>query len=429
MEPGLSRVKAVLQRANLLTPSFTVFTIGGTNGKGSSAYLLECALRHKGLQTGLYSSPHLVSVTERFQLNGAAVSHAKLIEVFNAVEQLRADIRLTYFEILTVAALWLFQDAGVDAAVLEVGLGGRLDAVNAVEPNAVLVTNIALDHQDRLGPDIESIAAEKAALYRVDKPAIFGGSSVPQAMQDLPLSLSIAGRDYAFETGEAVWQYRSKQRKLAALPMPAAGIALANLAAVITLIDEWQPDFLDRHAIEHLCHSPALPGRFQRLPAAADGVALILDVAHNPAACEELKRKLLQLQSANDKKAAQSTLTRYAVCGMLADKDAAACVAVLSDLVDVWLLTSLDGPRGLSAEALAGKLLKQSISAQQALQAPKLVEHSSAKQTSLNIQGHYASPLAALSAAEALAQPGDEILVFGSFVTVTAVLRERGDLR
>ena len=347
---GLERIARVAERLHLAPAAARVLTVAGTNGKGSTVHFADVALRATGLRTGVYTSPHLVRYNERVRVNGSLASDAELVAAFEAIEQARGSDSLTYFEFGTLAAAWLFSRAELDVWILEVGLGGRLDAVNAFEPDAGLITTVALDHQHWLGDDVETIAAEKAGIMRPGKPALFGDWPVPRAIEnmagELGAELGLFGRDFGYRRRPQSWTWWTKRRRISGLSYPApaddaqlrnASLALAGLEA---LHDGWPTDEMVLASVQ--AGPPA--GRFQRLQRDHEWV---LDVAHNPQAAAVLATRLADLPPVS------STTVLLAVLG---GKDLSGIAAALDADVDQWIVVGLDGPRARSANAIAEEL-------------------------------------------------------------------------
>jgi dihydrofolate synthase/folylpolyglutamate synthase len=374
-----------------------VFTVTGTNGKGSTSALIASILAAAGHRTGLYTSPHLVAYNERVRIDGNAATDDALVASFNAVEDARADVPLTYFEYGTLAALWLFARAGLAAAVLEVGLGGRLDAVNVVDADVAVVTSIDLDHQDYLGPTREDVAREKAGIFRAGRPAVCGEPSPPATLvahaRVLGAPLLLIGRDYGFSAGEAQWDYRGPGGDRHGLPHPAlrGTVQLVNAATAITALDCMRDRLhVSAGALRTGLVSVELEGRLQVLPGRP---AVVLDVAHNPQAARVLATALGAMGFAP---------RTFAVCGMLGDKDIAGVVAAMRGRVDVWHVATLPGSRGAGAATLRAALERAGVAA-----------------TAIHAFDDVAS---AYAAARREALEADRIIVFGSFLTVAAVL-------
>ncbi|MDJ0929285.1 MAG: bifunctional tetrahydrofolate synthase/dihydrofolate synthase [Gammaproteobacteria bacterium] len=347
---GLERVARVAKRMQLRPGDARVLTVAGTNGKGSTVRFVDVALRAAGLRTGVYTSPHLIRYNERVRVAGAVASDAELVAAFEAIELARAGDTLTYFEFGTLAAAWLFSRAELDAWILEVGLGGRLDAVNVFEPDVSLITTIALDHQNWLGNDVESIAAEKAGIMRAGKPVLFGDWPVPQAVEStaagLGALLSWFGRDFGYRRRQRAWTWWSARRRISGLPYPDpaddaqlrnASLALAGLEA---LHEGWPTDEMALASVQEA----APTARFQRLQRDHEWV---LDVAHNPQAAAVLATRLAELPGAS---------STTVVLALLGDKDLEGIAAALGPDVDRWIVVGLDSHRARAADELAKEL-------------------------------------------------------------------------
>ncbi|EOF4701811.1 bifunctional tetrahydrofolate synthase/dihydrofolate synthase [Klebsiella oxytoca] len=383
---GLARVSEVAARMAVLKPAPFVFTVAGTNGKGTTCRTLESVLMAAGFKVGVYSSPHLVRYTERVRVQGEELSELAHTTSFAEIEAARGEISLSYFEFGTLSALWLFQQAQLDVVILEVGLGGRLDATNIVDADVAVVTSIALDHTDWLGSDRESIGREKAGIFRGGKPAIVGEPDMPQTIAEVAsekgAQLLRRNVDWGYEAGEQSWSFSDENGALTDLPlpqvpMPNAATALAALRASKLKVDE--------QAIRDGIQKAMLPGRFQII---SDTPRVILDVAHNPHAAAYLAGRLKTLPK---------TGRVLAVIGMLHDKDIAGTLENLKAEVDDWYCAPLEGPRGATAE--------------------QLLEHLRAGKV-------YTSVAQAWYAAMADARPQDTVLVCGSFHTVAHVMEE-----
>ena len=397
IELGLDRVREVARRMDLRKPAPRVITVAGTNGKGSTVAFIEAMARAAGFKVGAYTSPHLVRYNERVRIDGKEVDDAALVTAFEAVEAARGEISLTYFEFGTLAALWLFAREPLDLAVLEVGMGGRLDAVNIVDADVAVVTTVALDHVEILGPDRETIAGEKAGIFRAGKPAVIAELDPPDSLlreADRIGAVPVrAGRSYRFEAASKGWTW-SEDAEAIALPAPGleAPAQLANAAAAIAALRALVPALpISKAAMEQGVANACLAGRMQRI----DGpVEIVLDVAHNPQASQQLALWLQQ------HRARGATL---AVFAGLADKDVANEVAALMGRIDIWHLAGLSGQgvRGQTVEALwakIGSLLSRSL----------VIRHVDVTQ--------------ALTEARRTAEAGDRIVVFGSFHTVSEAL-------
>jgi dihydrofolate synthase/folylpolyglutamate synthase len=399
---SLDRVRAVAGRLGIGV-ACPVITVGGTNGKGSTCAMLESILRAAGYRTGLYTSPHLIRFNERARVAGEVAGDEALLEQFEAVERARGETSLTYFEFTTLAILRLFMAARLDAVVLEVGLGGRLDATNIVDADCAVVTSVGLDHMDYLGPTREHIGYEKAHIYRRGRPAICSDRQPPQRLldvaRDLGADLWLFGRDFGYQGDRQQWAYRGRSIRRAGLPHPALRGAnqLLNASGVLAALEALGQRLpVSQQAVRQGLLNVELAGRFQVLPGRP---AVILDVAHNPHAAAVLAENLDNLGFY------PRTL---AVLGMLRDKDAAGVIDKVADRIDHWYLGGTAGARGLSGQALAGILRTRRPAA--ALDA-------------------FDNVGAAFDAAHRAAAADDRIIAFGSFLTVADVmhaLRRRG---
>lgn len=357
IELGLDRLQQVANRLELKLDSAFKVVAGGTNGKGSTLAMLDAVLLASGKTTGRFSSPHFLHYNERVLLNGEPAEDDAFCRAFVAIEQARGDIPLTYFEYGTLAALLIMSEAGVDVMLLEVGLGGRLDAVNIVDADLALVSTVALDHTDWLGPDRESIGFEKAGIYRAGKPALCGDPEPPQSLlahaEQLGAQLYARGQAFDFETHSDSWHWQGQGTagpvSLAELPNP--GLPLANAAMVMQAIQlmPWQ---VSEQAVRAGLESVQLTGRMQRCQ--WQNLDLLLDVAHNAEAAEYLSSQL-----------AGSASPVHLVLGMLHDKDIGSVIEALSDVVDHWYPVSLDVPRGTSVQELTDQVLQAGVSASQ----------------------------------------------------------------
>ena len=394
---GLERVARVLRRTGwggFLQP---VITVGGTNGKGSCVALLDAMLRAGGFRVGTFTSPHLVDYRERIRIDGEWVSEASLVAAFERIADARCDDSLTFFEFNTLAALLVFETAGPDAIVLEVGLGGRLDAVNVVDADVAVVVSVGLDHMEYLGADVESIGREKAGIFRPGRAAICGMPEPPRSVAQMAGSvgarLLVRGRDFHVdERADGTWDFRDAQGEITDLPAPALqGVAqVGNAATALAALRELSSRLpLTREAIERGLREVQLPGRFQRV-STPDGIEWIFDVAHNPDAAAVLAANLARHPACG---------RTLAVCGMLSDKNVAAVLAALRGRIDRWFAATTDGPRGLSDAALAGRGAEAGIEM---------------------IPGGTVCEAMRVAAQEARA--GDRIVVFGSFHTVGPAL-------
>jgi len=392
---GLDRVAPVLERldAKLDCP---VFSVGGTNGKGSVCAMLESVLRAAGYRVGLYSSPHLLHYNERVRVDGRAAADTELCDAFAAVERARGATPLTYFEFGTLAAGWLFARAGLDAVVLEVGLGGRLDAVNVFDSDCAVLTSIGIDHVEYLGASREAIGREKSGIFRRGRPAVIADPEPPASVLAHAAAVGaqplLVGRDFGYSSETGQWRYWGPAGQRAGLAHPAlrGAVQLRNAAAALCALDALRERL--RVTMEQVRRGLAqvtLPGRFQVLPGRPQ---VILDVAHNPEAAHTLAENLASSGYAPE---------TIAVCGMLRDKDIAGVLREVAPRVTRWHLASLPGLRGAAASELAAVLLVSSA------HAPLM---------------QYASPAQAFAAAREAAHENDKIIVFGSFLTVGDVM-------
>ncbi|MEH8020326.1 bifunctional tetrahydrofolate synthase/dihydrofolate synthase [Rheinheimera metallidurans] len=389
IELGLTRVLDVAQRANLQQLPGKVILIGGTNGKGTTARVLEQLLAAQGFSVGVYSSPHLLKFNERLRIDGADLPDTDWLDAFAFIEQLRGDIALTYFEFTTLVAFRILQQQQPDFCLIEVGLGGRLDATNIVAPDVSVITTIGLDHQDWLGNDRESIATEKAGIFRAGKPAVIGELQPPlsllQHAKKLNCQLMLAQQDYSYIEQATQWQWQSKHYQFSELPLPA--MPIQNVASALAVLEQLNllPDSAQLSAV---LSGLSLPGRMQWLQ---QQPAIVLDVAHNPQSAAYLATQLVKLKPKFSRVSA--------LVGMLKDKDIQQTLLPLTPLFDQWHLVTLGGARGASAQQLADKLTNHTGTLQlhdDVLQA--------FKQISLKLQ------------------PDELLVVFGSFFTVSAVL-------
>jgi len=389
IELGLERVQTVAQRADLQQLPGKVILIGGTNGKGTTACLLEQLLLSQGFSVGVYSSPHLLHFNERLRLNGADLPDDDWLSAFAFVEQLRGDIALTYFEFTTLVAFRILQQKQVDFCLIEVGLGGRLDATNIVSPDVSVITTIDLDHQDWLGNDRESIGFEKAGIFRQGKVTVIGDLQPPLSMLKQATLLSCnkiqAQVDYHYTEHAESWQWQGQRNHFAALPFPA--MPVQNAACALAVLE--QLNLLPSTAmLTEVLSALRLPGRMQWL---TQKPAIILDVAHNPQSAAYLASQLTKLKP------------RYrrmlALTGMLKDKDIQQTLLPLTLLFDQWHLVTLGGVRGASSQQLADKLSGAAGA----------------------VQLHEDVQIAYRDISNRL-QPDELLVVFGSFFTVSAVL-------
>lgn len=403
---GLDRVQRVRECMGL-TFDCPVFTVAGTNGKGSTCAMLDSILREAGYRVGVYTSPHLVRFEERCRIDGAPVDGQTLLEDFAAVETARGAVPLTYFEFTTLAILRRLAREALDAVVLEVGLGGRLDAVNIIDTDCAVITSIDLDHMELLGPDRESIGREKAGIMRAGRPVVVSDpmppASIAEHAEAIGADLRLMGRDFNYSGDKQQWGWGGRQQRYAGLAYPALRGAnqLLNASGVLAALEALRPRLpVTAQAVRVGLARAELPGRFQIVPGQP---TLILDVAHNPHAAATLAHNLDQMGFYP---------RTHAVFGAMADKDIAQVVERLLPLVDGWYVCSLPTPRAATAAALREAIdtaLRRARDAGRVLPpAVALSEH--------------ADPAAALAAATAAADATDRIVVFGSFYTVGGVL-------
>jgi len=350
IDMGLDRVRRVAEKLDVLPKAARSVVIAGTNGKGSTSVYLEALLRACGRTVGTTLSPHLHCFNERIRIAGMPVSDEVLCEAFSAIERARGSITLTYFEFGILAALWVFRQARVDDCVLEVGLGGRLDAVNIVDGTVTVITSVGIDHVDYLGPDRESIGAEKAGIMRAGVPCVYGEADVPASVRaaaariDAPLLAY--GIDFSATVVDGGWQFTRMGPHAAgrspALAMPR--VALNNAATALQTLLLLEPEVPIVAAVREAAHA-GLPGRFEHFT--HRGATVIVDVAHNPHGAAFLAGQL----------AISGTAGRtFAIAGFLQDKDAAGIVAALDAVVDEWVFVNTEGPRGLSATQAAARV-------------------------------------------------------------------------
>jgi dihydrofolate synthase / folylpolyglutamate synthase len=404
IDMGLDRVRAVKERMELKF-SCPVIMVAGTNGKGSTCAMLESVLLHAGYRVGLYIKPHFLDFNERARLNGENAGDAALVAAFDAVEAARADVPLTYFEFTTLAIMHLLARSEIDVAILEVGLGGRLDAVNVIDADVSIVTSIDIDHQEYLGETREEIGFEKAGIFRPGKPAICSDPVPPKSLvehaADIGADLWLVGRDFNYQGDKQQWSYGGRDVRRNSLAYPAlrganqllnASAALAALEALRMVLPCGAQEVRTGLALVEL------PGRFQVL---AGRPAVIYDVAHNPHAAATLAQNLGNM--------GYHPFT-YAVFGIMQDKDIDGVIAPLAGIVDHWCVADLPSPRSARSEALAQKL--------EALR-PAGAGNDEFSATA------FADPAAAFANAVSRAGESDRIVVFGSFYTVAGVMAAR----
>jgi dihydrofolate synthase/folylpolyglutamate synthase len=391
---GLERVRAVGGRLGCLQPSSPVFTVAGTNGKGTAVGLLEGFLLRAGKRPGAYTSPHLVAYNERIRVAGSAVGDDVLIAAFERVEAARADTPLTFFEFGTLVALEVFRTHGCESHVLEVGMGGRLDAVNAVDTDYALITTVDLDHTEYLGDTVEKIATEKAGIMRAGRPAFYGDWPVPASVADaarrLQAPLHCLGRDFDFTPAQPLWSWRGTGAAVEGLAYPHAAVAaqLRNVSLVLAAIEQFDASLLSAAIVNEVMSASWPPGRFQVVSREHDW---ILDVAHNPQAAATLRDQIASLPPCPD-----TTI----VIGMLGDKSLAAFVAELLPFAQRWLTCTVVDPRARDSADIAAQL--------RAAGAVEVHEGG--------------APERALERARDLTQRGGRIVVCGSFRVVGPAL-------
>jgi len=395
---GLDRLQVVLERLQWRQPRIPVITVAGTNGKGSVSAYCSAIMSAAGLRVGTFTSPHLRNYRERIRVHDRLARTDELLAAFEQIEAARGSVALTFFEFNTLAALLIFGAAPLDAWVLEVGMGGRLDAVNVVDPDVAVVTSIGLDHQEYLGDTLEAIAREKAGIFRAGRTAVIGGREPSLVLESMARAVKAPLKRLAIEYNYILeglgWRYRGTHWDLPRLPAPAllGDIQFTNAATAVAALEEIAPRLtIAADAVAQGLSQVRLVGRFQVIKPAADSPTWVLDVAHNPDAARVLERNL------NASPVPGRTL---GVCGILADKDASGIAEILDVSIDEWWCASLDGVRGRSGEELSntvrGKVATNVVAAD--------------------------SVAAACAAALKVATPHDRIVVFGSFHTVGPAL-------
>jgi len=389
---GLERVGRVASALGVNRPGARVITVGGTNGKGSVCALLEAVLSAAGHRVGLYTSPHLSRFNERMRIDGREADDASICGALERVEAARGETSLTYFEFGTLAAFDLFTRAELDVWLLEVGLGGRLDATNVIDADVAVVTSVGIDHAEWLGEDRDAIGREKAGIARSGRPLIVGDRDPPGGLLHSVAQAGampvLVGRDFDVGVDGETWWWRGARASLTALPMPAmtGGYQLRNAGVALAVLECAGLGF-DRVGIEQALETVRVPGRFE---VRAGPVETILDVAHNPDAAAMLATALA---------ARPCTGRTIAVIGMYADKDADAVVDRLREHIDGWCVAGLAGTRGRPADAMAEVVTRRGLAVWERDDDPEAAWHS----------------------ARALAADGDRIIVLGSFATVAAV--------
>jgi dihydrofolate synthase/folylpolyglutamate synthase len=395
---GLERVSRVADSLGI-DPAFPIITVGGTNGKGSCCAMLEAILLHAGYRVGCYTSPHLLRYNERVHIGGAEVGDEVLCRAFARIEAARGETSLTYFEFGTLAAMLAFIDAGVDVAILEVGLGGRLDAVNIFNANCALVASVDLDHQDYLGSTRELIGHEKAGIFRAGHPAICADAEPPVSLVSharmIGADLLVIDRDFGYVADPHQWRYWGPGGKRNALPYPAlrGTFQLGNAAACLTALDTLRDRLpVTAQDVRGGLLQAEVAGRFQVLPGRPQ---VILDVAHNPHAARALALNLASMPGGGE---------TIAVFAMFKDKDINGVVGAVKQRITHWLVADAEGARGASAEQIEMALTRAGVDVP---------------------ISRFSDVASAWLAACELAADNDKIIVFGSFLTVAAVMRER----
>ena len=400
IDMGLDRVREVLDRLDI-AKFCPLFIVGGTNGKGSTCTMIEAVLQAAGYRVGKYLSPHLLRYNERVRIDARDAGDESIVDGFSAVEAARGRTQLTYFEFATLAAWVSFSRAKLDALVLEVGLGGRLDAVNVFEPDCSVLTSVAMDHMDYLGDTREKIGWEKAHIFRANKPAICTDTDPPQSVIDyakeIAADLQLIGRDFGFEASDKQqWLFGSRLGKRSGLPYPRLRGAnqLFNASACLAALEAMRDRLpVSAQDVRQGLLRAELPGRFQVLPGRP---AVVLDVGHNPHAAKVLADNLSNMGFFK---------TTFAVVGMLRDKDLRGVFEQLRGRIDHWYVATLDNPRGAKADELAQAIAEAQVGG--------------------DVERHE-TPRAAYASAKAKARQDDRILVFGSFFTVADVMQVHG---
>ena len=396
IELGLDRCRRVANAIGLLPPSYFVISISGTNGKGSCAIMLETILRGAGYNVGLYTSPHLLRYNERIKLYGQEVSDAILCDSFNKIDIARGTTSLTYFEFSTLAAMNIFQNNNVDIAVMEVGMGGRLDAVNMLDADISLISTIDIDHENWLGSDREAIGMEKSGIFRSMRPAVCADPHPPQSVLKtanlVGAKLIRSGLDYKYEISGSDWSWQSSKVCYQKLPIPGDhSYQIQNASGVLMVLQSMAENFqVQREAIDKGMGNFSLPGRFHVVPGE---VSFVFDVAHNRQSAATLVANICTLPPA------RKTIL---ILGMLKDKDHATFMNEFSDCIDNWYVATLDSTRGANADELATKL--------------KTINPDAVVTT-------FDELLHAFSTALSVVKSGDRIVVTGSFITVGIALK------
>jgi len=400
IELGLDRCTAVAEIMGLLNPDFTVISVAGTNGKGSSVTMMDSIIRNSGYKTGSYTSPHLIRYNERIKLNGDEVTDEMLCESFNRIDCARGDISLTYFEFGTLAALDIFHHADIDVALLEVGLGGRLDAVNCIDADVALISSIDLDHMQWLGLDRETIAREKAGIFRGNKPAVCSDPHPPETVleyaEEIGATLYIPGRDFNYQLSDEHWSWRWDSVIYENLPRPGQhnSCQVQNAAGVLMVLNTLKPRLpVSDRAIEKGLENFSLTGRFQMVTGMTQ---TILDVAHNVQAAKTLVHNLKQFPSSGK---------THIIIGMLKDKDQNGVLSALTEIADYWHTVTIPNSRGCDSTMLKKELLGLGVIV-------PVSENDTVADAFLKIQGE--------------AGMHDRIVVTGSFLSVGDAIKHLG---
>lgn len=406
IDMGLDRVRQV-KDAMALEFACPVIIVGGTNGKGSTCAMLEAILLRAGYRVGLYTSPHLLHFNERMRINGQSASDAELVAAFDKLDALRAEVSLSYFEFTTLAAMQLFADAKLDAVIFEVGLGGRLDAVNVLDADVAIVTSVDIDHTEYLGDTREKIGFEKAGIFRAGKTAICGDPVPPASLvehaEKIGADLWLFNRDFNYSGDKQQWNFsgRGRRRNSLAYPSLRGANQLLNASGVLAALEALRLRLpVGAQEVRTGLALVDLPGRFQVLPGKP---TIILDVAHNPHAAATLAQNFDNMGFHP---------YTYAVFGAMQDKDIDGVIAQLKDRVDHWCVTDLPLPRAATAADIKHKLLAAYADL------PLVAETERSIQT-------FATPADAFANAMSRAGENDRITVFGSFLTVAGVMEFR----
>lgn len=396
---GLDRVAIVAQRLNLLSFNATVITVAGTNGKGSFVASLAAILQAHGKRVGSYTSPHFLLFNERINLNGLMASDNELIGAFDEVYKCCQDISLTYFEFTTLAAFYLFRQHDFDQLILEVGLGGRLDAVNIIDPDYAVITSIGIDHQEYLGDSREKIAYEKCGILRKNKPMISAEIDPPEFLVhaiDSHQGLQI-GKDFSYVKQGNNWSFQSSTLDIELHNIIDNGLSIPSQSAAICVAQQILGSQFQTDLIVPVLNQLSLPGRFQQID--INGITIILDVAHNVQAAMMLHNRLLDMSLAAGNK-------RFAVFNMLNDKDVDSIIDLMSHIVDKWFIGDIDHPRATTVQMLEDLLI---------------ANNNTHVDTSNNIKQ-------AFDRAQLQCRAGDQIVIFGSFYVVAELLPLLGKL-